>query len=43
VTLFIDTHRTTLRQFIDKVLLGQLSFNSPNIDNGSMFNFIEER
>jgi len=43
VTLFIDTTTTSLRAFIDKVLVGALAFNVPNIDNNDGFNFLEER
>ncbi len=43
LTVFIDTEVTTLRQFIDAVLKGFVSINSPNIDNNDSFNFIEER
>lgn len=43
VSLFIDTHKATLRDLIDKVLKGGLGFNAPNIDNGDGFNFVEER
>jgi hypothetical protein len=42
-TVFLDTHTTTLREFIDKVLKGALNFNSPSIDNGREFVFLEER
>jgi ubiquitin-like 1-activating enzyme E1 B len=43
VTLFIDTHRTSLRAFIDAVLKERLGFAVPNVDNGEAFNFVEER
>jgi hypothetical protein len=42
-TVFIDTHATTLREFVDKVLKGALNFNTPSVDNGSAFVFLEER
>lgn len=43
VTVFLDTNTTTLREFIDKVLVGSLAFNSPNINNNESFFFIEDR
>jgi hypothetical protein len=39
----LDVTSTTLRAFLDKVVLGALGFLAPNLDNGDGFNFIEER
>jgi ubiquitin-like 1-activating enzyme E1 B len=43
VTVYLDTHAMTLRAFVDRVLVGALAFNSPNIDNNDGFVFNEER
>ena len=43
VTVFLDTHTTTLREFIDKILKTTLNFNEPYINNGESFEFLEAR
>jgi ubiquitin-like 1-activating enzyme E1 B len=43
MTLFIDTHVTTLKELQDNVLKGHLGFHAPNIDNNESFMFLEER
>ena len=43
VTVFLDTTQTTLRDFIDKVLVGALNFSAPSLDNNDGFVFEEER
>lgn len=43
LTLFIDVEKTSLRDLLDRVIKGSLSFNRPNISNNDGFDFIEER
>jgi hypothetical protein len=43
VTVFVDTHATTLGHLIERVLRGALGMVLPNLDNGGTFLFLPAR